>query len=111
MSWWLKAVPWSVILANAPALVDGARKLLDKKRSAGYEARGGGEEAGSVEHRLALLENRERKMLELIESLAASNQQMIEAIAALRQRARVILGISVVLLAGLVVALVRAFGA
>jgi hypothetical protein len=110
MSWWLKAVPWSVILANAPALVDGARKLLDKKRSPGSEARRG-EEEGSVEHRLALLENRERKMLELIESLAASNQQMIEAIAALRQRARVILGISVVLFAGLVVALVRAFGA
>lgn len=109
MSWWLKAVP--LILANAPALVDGARKLLDKRRSAGDGARVGGEEEGPIEHRITLLENRERKMLELIESLATSNQQMIEAIAALRQRARINLGISVVLFAGLVVALMRAFQA
>jgi hypothetical protein len=109
MSWWLKAVP--LILANAPALVDGARKMLDKRRSAGNGARGGGEEEGPVEHRLTLLENRERKMLELIESLATSNQQMIEAIAALRQRARISMGISVVLFIGLVVALMRAFAA
>ena len=31
MSWWLKAVPWSMILANAPALMDGARKLMEKR--------------------------------------------------------------------------------
>jgi hypothetical protein len=108
MSWWLKAVP--LILANAPTLVDSARKLLDKKR-AGNGARGGGEETGSVEHRITLLENRERKMLELIESLASSNQQMIQAIAALRQRARISMGISIVLLIGLVVALLRTFSA
>ncbi|HEX7811432.1 MAG TPA: hypothetical protein VF460_05950 [Burkholderiales bacterium] len=108
MSWWLKAVP--LILANAPGLVDGARKMLDKRRSAGNGA-GTGAEEGSVEHRLALLENRERKMLELIESLATSNQQMIQAIAALRQRARIGLGISVMLFIGLVVALMRAFDA
>ena len=109
MSWWLKAVP--LILANAPTLVDGARKLLDKRRSPGNGTRTGGEEEGPVEHRLTLLEDRERKMLELIESLAASNQQMIEAIAALRKRARVSMGISIVLFIGLVVALMRAFDA
>jgi len=109
MSWWLKAVP--LILANAPTLVDGARKLLEKRRSPGTGDRGNGAESGSAEHRLTLLENRERKMLELIESLATSNQQMIEAIAALRQRVRISMGISIVLLVGLVVALVRAFSA
>lgn len=109
MSWWLKAVP--LILANAPALVDGARKMLDKRRPVADGARGGAGEEGPVEQRLALLENRERKMLELIESLATSNQQMIEAIAALRQRARISMGISVVLFIGLLVALLRAFGA
>ena len=32
MSWiWLKAVPWSTIIANAPTIVDGARKLLDRR--------------------------------------------------------------------------------
>jgi hypothetical protein len=107
MSWWLKAVP--LILANAPALVDGARKMLDKRRTTGNGARAGGEEEGPVEQRLSLLENRERKMLELIESLATSNQQMIEAIAALRQRARISMGVSIVLCIGLAVALLRAF--
>jgi hypothetical protein len=108
MSWWLKAVP--LILANAPTLVEGARKLLEKRRPAGNGTHGGGGEEGSVEHRLGLLEDRERKMLELIESLATSNQKMVEAIAMLRQRARISMGISIVLLIGLVVALVRAFG-
>lgn len=110
MAWWLKAVP--LILANAPALVDGARKLLEKRRAAGDELRGeAAADEGAIAHRVALLENRERKMLELIESLAASNQQLAEAVTALQRRARISLGISIVLAIGLLIALIRAFQA
>lgn len=107
MAWWLKAVP--LILANAPALVDGARKLLDKRRTAADELRVDANDEGALAQRLALLENRERKTLELIESLASSNQQLAGAVSALRLRARINLGISIALAIGLLVALIRAF--
>jgi hypothetical protein len=105
MSWWLKAVPWSMILANAPAVVEGARKLLDKRRSPGQAA----DDDAGVAERVAALESRERRMIELIESLARSNQQLIEAIDVLRRRARVALGVSAVLAIGMIVALVGAY--
>ena len=107
MSWWLKAVPWSVILANAPALLDGARKLLEK-RKATAESFDPGDEVGMAA-RIAALENRERRMLELIESLASNNQQLIETVDWLRRRARLGFGISAMLGVGLVVALVGAY--
>jgi hypothetical protein len=107
MAWWLKAVP--LILANAPALVDGARKMLEKRRAAGDGLHPEAADEGAVAQRVALLENRERKMLELIESLAASNQQLAEAVSALQRSARISLGISVILAIGLLVALLRAF--
>ena len=107
MSWWLKAVPWSVILANAPALLDGARKLLEKRKSPG-EPFDPGDEVGMAT-RIAALENRERRMLELIESLASNNQQLIETVDWLRRRARLGFGISAMLAVGLVVALVGAY--
>jgi hypothetical protein len=106
MSWWLKAVPWSMILANAPAMVEGARKLLDMRRPPGPPVADG--EAGLAE-RVAALESRERRMLELIESLASSNQQLIEAIDVLRRRARVAFGVSAVLAIGMIAALVGAY--
>jgi hypothetical protein len=107
MAWWLKAVP--LILANAPALVDGARKLLDKRRTAGETLPVDAGDEGAIARRLAQLENRERKMLELIESLASSNQQLAGAVSALRLRARINLGISIALAIGLLVALLRSF--
>ena len=107
MAWWLKAVP--LILANAPALVDGARKLLDKRRTAGETLRVDAGDEGAIARRLAQLENRERKMLELIESLASSKQQLAGAVSALRLRARINLGISIALAIGLLVALLRSF--
>lgn len=107
MAWWLKAVP--LILANAPALVDGARKLLDKRRTAGETLTVDAGDEGAIARRLAQLENRERKMLELIESLASSNQQLAGAVSALRRRARINLGISIAMAIGLLVALLRSF--
>lgn len=109
MSWWLKAVPWSMIIANAPALVEGARKLLDKRRMPdAAEAPGNGD---PVVQRLAALEGRERKVLELIESLAQSNQQLIVAVQLLQRRIRLALGAGVVLAVMLAVVLVQAFQA
>jgi hypothetical protein len=107
MSWWLKAVPWSVIIANAPALVEGARKLLDKRRST--EAGDLPVDETSLARRLAALEGRERRMLELIESLANSNQQLIVALDGMRRRLRIGFAVAIALAIGLLVALVRSF--
>lgn len=107
MSWWLRAVPWSMIISNAPAVLDGARRLLEKRKAAG-EA-GTPADPSEIASRLAALEQRERRMLELIESLATSNQQLIEAIDVLRRRARIAFGACAVLAVGLIVCLVRTF--
>ncbi len=87
MSWlWLKAVPWGTIISNAPAVVESARKLLDRKAQADAgSTAGSGPEA--LQQRVAELEARQRKMVELIESLARSNEEMTRALTYLRVRA------------------------
>jgi hypothetical protein len=102
MSWWLKAIPWSVVIANAPAVVDGVKKLLDKRRP-GTEPAGAPE---TLEARVAGLEQRERAALALLESLAGTNEQLVAIVDRLRRRARIQLGISVTLAIGVVAALV-----
>lgn len=106
MSWWLKAIPWSVVIANAPAVVDGVKKLLDKRRAGAPEA---GAPPQTLEARVAGLEQRERAALALLESLASSNEQLIAIIGVLRRRARIQLGISAALAVGLAAALLGAY--
>jgi hypothetical protein len=85
---WLKAVPWSAILANAPALVDSARKLIERRNQASLNV-------GSADisdptllgQRLQALERRQQQTVELLESLARSNEQLTRAVAVLRTRA------------------------
>lgn len=88
MSWiWLKAVPWSTIISNAPAVVDRARKMLDRGSSQSAPARNAGDVSPEgLQRRVAQLEERQRKMVELIETLATSNEEMAKALGYLRLR-------------------------
>jgi hypothetical protein len=88
--------------------MDGARKLMEKRKAAGEPP--AADDSTGLASRIAALESRERRMLELIESLASNNQQLIAAIDVLRRRARVALAINAALVLGLVVALVGAYG-
>ena len=89
MAWmWLKAVPWSTIISNAPAVVDRARKILDRASSQDAPAGNAGDSSpDALQRRVAALEERQRKMAELIETLASSNEEMTKALSYLRLRA------------------------
>lgn len=89
MSWlWLKAVPWTTILATAPALVDSARKLLER-RSENVQGAGGAaaSEPAALIGRIRALEARQQQIAEILESLARSNEQLTSAVQYLRTRA------------------------
>lgn len=89
MAWfWLKAVPWGTIIANAPQLVDSARKIIERRN---FAQRPDGDPVSadpvSLARRVAALEARQQQIAELVESLAKSNEQLIRALQVLRIRA------------------------
>ena len=89
MSWlWLKAVPWSTIISNAPEIVDGARKLLDRRSTGSKEIEEAASDPESLAKRLRIVEMRQQEMLDVIDSLAKSNEQLTKALTYLRARAR-----------------------
>jgi hypothetical protein len=108
---WLKHVPWSTVLANAPGLVEGAKKLaaaMRNKPATSDPVVDSGETEGAGA-RLAALEEQQRAAAELIGSLAEQNAQMAQALAALRQRATVHLRITIIALVAALGALVWTF--
>ena len=109
MSWlWLKVVPWSTIISNAPAIVEGARHLLDR-RGAGSEAVDmDSADPKSLAHRLRIVELRQQEMLDVIDSLAKSNEQLTKAVTYLRARAAFNFRLSIALGVGLVILAINA---
>jgi hypothetical protein len=102
---WLKHVPWSTVLANAPGLVEGAKKLAAAMRNKPEAAdpAASSELAADPGARLAALEQQQHASAELLRSLVDQNAQMAQTLAALRQRTTMHLCIAVIgLVAGLV---------
>src|SRR5262249_18742152 len=94
---WLKNVPWATILANAPGIVDGAKKLASAMRSkpAPTDTRPDPPAGQDPVARLVALEEQQRAAAELLRALADQNAEMVQALAALRERARIHLRIAV----------------
>jgi len=112
MSWlWLKAVPWTTILATAPALVDSARKLLERRGENLQQTAGGATapDPTALIGRIQALEARQQQLAEVVESLARSNEQLTSAVQYLRSRAAWNFGIAVMLAIALVYLLLRPF--
>ena len=108
---WLKAVPWSAIISNAPLIVDGAKKLASLVRNTPPERNGkqvnptAGEslsETGALHARIKQLEEEQRQSAELLRAMAETNAQMAQALEYLRRRARVNGRIAWLALAGVV---------
>jgi hypothetical protein len=97
---WLKNVPWATILANAPGIVDGAKKLAAAMRNKPDTAGAGvdGAASGDPDARLLAIEQQQRAAAELLRSLADQNAQMAQALTVLQQRARVHLRIAIIAL-------------
>lgn len=103
---WLKSLPWSTILSNAPLLVDGAKKLVSLVKSkpqdevvqkaAGTFAGGTESALGAVHARIERLEEDQRQAAELVRAMAESQAQMAHVLEALRTRARLNLRVAVI---------------
>jgi uncharacterized coiled-coil protein SlyX len=106
------AIPWSDVIAHAPTVAKGAKKLWQKvgKRPAAdapadvpMEAPGASPEArlAALEARVAEFELRQADSAELLAELAAQNADLVRAVDELRRRARLMgLLLTVALLAG-----------
>ncbi len=106
--WVLKTVPWSEVIANAPKLVDGARKLwgsVGKQGSAPRQTDDGAstvpgsapaeatlarlhERVGDLEANLEAVHGQILASSELIRSLADQNAQLVRHLEELRLRLR-----------------------
>ncbi|MCC6534230.1 MAG: hypothetical protein IT531_16900 [Burkholderiales bacterium] len=110
----LKAVPWTDLVQAAPAIVKGARRLFSSARAgvATDIARSAipGTQHGGIDARLAAIEaaldamgSEQRASAELIRSLAEQNARVIETMAIMRARARILLGLCIALSVALIV--------
>jgi len=114
---WLKSLPWSTILSNAPLIVEGAKKLasLVKSKPADQAVSDGDAfeadppmELSALRTRIRRLEEELRQSTELVRTLAESQAQMAQMLEALLSRARLHLCIAAISLVGVTLLLVWA---
>ena len=109
----LTAVPWSELVQAAPGIVKGARNLFTGARErAGHAPGTANTEAGAstgvegrlaqIEATLAVLGEEQRASAELIRSLADQNARVVQAMAAMQARARIVLGVCIALVVAVV---------
>ena len=107
MSWIaaFKVIPWADVLAAAPAVAQGAKKLWSSVRKSPTTL--AAEEPESLESRLHVLEEQVVELKqenaassELIKSLAEQNARLVEIVGMLKTRTQVLLAVSVILSSG-----------
>lgn len=94
----LKLIPWDDVVANAPAVLRGARKLWGK---AG-QAETAPDRVSALEQEVAQLREQANTSAEVISSLAEQNARLVQAVDVLRVRTRILIVACGVLAAGLV---------
>src|SRR5687767_3643037 len=110
-----KVIPWGEVIAAAPAVVDGARKLWglarDPKRGPDAAARPLGMDGRvqTLESQVAQLKRENADSTELIKSLAEQNAQLVKAVEILRVRSQVLLAVTLASVTVLVFLMVRVF--
>jgi hypothetical protein len=114
----LKAIPWSELAQAAPHIVKGARTLFTTARGRAGAGSGAGNATNAdlgaaslgIEERLRQVETaaqalqaEQRATADVLRSLAEQNARVVEAIAVLQARLRILLGLSILLILALVV--------
>jgi hypothetical protein len=108
-----KAIPWLDLMAAAPAVVQGARRLwatVKKQEAPMAEGQDPLAAQRALETQIAELRQELTAASELVANLAEQNGRLVEAIAILRVRTRVLLIFSSILAVGLVGVAVLAIG-
>ena len=96
----LKLIPWDDVVANAPAVLRGAKKLFGKSGQAAQAP----DRLGVLEQEVAQLREQASTAAGVISSLAEQNARLVEAVELLRIRTRILLVACAVLALGLVAA-------
>ncbi len=103
--WALKAVPWADVVQAAPQIVKGARRLFSSTRAdpdaavvRARPAAGRGDQPtlariAAIEAALEAVDAEQRASAELIRSLAEQNARLVEAVAILKARSRMLLAV------------------
>ena len=100
----LKLIPWDDVVANAPAVLRGAKKLFGKTARAEQAP----DRLGALEQEVAQLREQANTAAGVISSLAEQNARLVEAVDLLRVRTRILIAACGVLAVGLVaVVLIR----
>jgi hypothetical protein len=100
-----KVIPWLDLMAAAPAVVHGARRLwatVKKQEAPVAEGQDPLAAQHALETQIAELRQELTAASELVTNLAEQNGRLVEAIAILRVRTRVLLVFSAILAAGLI---------
>ncbi len=100
-----KVIPWLDLMAAAPTVVQGARRLwatVRKQEAAVAEGQEPLAAQRALEAQIAELRQELTAASELVTNLAEQNGRLVEAIAILRVRTRVLIVFSAVLAAGLI---------
>src|SRR5688572_22103175 len=100
-----KVIPWLELMAAAPAVMKGARRLWDTvKRQEAPVAEGQEPLAAqrALEVQIAELRHELTAASEVVTNLAEQNGRLVEALAILRMRTRMLMVFSAVLAVGLV---------
>jgi len=98
----LKVVPWGDVIAAAPAIVKGTRKLFSGTDEAASKVPPGAdlnEHVRLLEERVQAMLEREQASAKLIAALAEQNAAVVEAIDVLHARMRWLAGANAALLA------------
>jgi hypothetical protein len=98
----LKLIPWDDVVANAPAVLRGAKKLWGK---AGQAEQAPPDRVGALEQEVAQLREQANTAAGVISALAEQNARLVEAVDLLRVRTRILMAAC----GGLAVALVAVF--
>jgi hypothetical protein len=98
-----KLIPWRDVVENAPAVLNAAKKLWDKRAGAqSAPAPSPDNPFASLQQEVSMLREEQRRAAELISSLAAQNERLVEAVEILRIRTRVLMYACLALAAALV---------
>lgn len=92
----LKVIPWSVLWAQAPAIIDASRKLWVRARESKSVTATPERpvDAGGIDVRLAALESNEKSQAALLEQIAAQIEGLTLGLEVIAARVRLALGLS-----------------
>ena len=96
LSWfWLKVIPWSSVVSNAPNIYQSVKSLLDAG-NAFSEKTSGDKSSDGMQERISQLEKSHEQACQILEVLAEKNLELEKSVRALQTLVRALLVLLVI---------------